>query len=87
MKYLKNGKIKLDGTIRECDLEEKLLNPSEIERLLLVILSQSSKFIIFIPSFSIITFLPLVKVEAFYREFFLFQQLLISYNIGDRLNF
>ena len=30
MKYIKNGTIQLDGTIRECDLEEKLLKALEI---------------------------------------------------------
>lgn len=30
MKYIKNGKVVLDGTIKECDLEEKLLRALEI---------------------------------------------------------
>ena len=30
MKYIKNGKVVLDGTIKECDLEEKLLKALEI---------------------------------------------------------
>ena len=30
MTYIKNGKIVLDGTIKECDLEEKLLRALEI---------------------------------------------------------
>ena len=30
MRYIENGKIKLDGTIRECDLEEMLLKALEI---------------------------------------------------------
>ena len=30
MKYIKNGKVILDGTIKECDLEEKLLKALEI---------------------------------------------------------
>ena len=30
MKYIKNGKVVLDGTIKECDLEEKLLRVLEI---------------------------------------------------------
>lgn len=30
MKYIKNGKVMLDGTIKECDLEEKLLRALEI---------------------------------------------------------
>ena len=30
MKYIKNGKVVLDGTMKECDLEEKLLNALEI---------------------------------------------------------
>lgn len=30
MRYIKNGKVVLDGTTRECDLEEKLLRALEI---------------------------------------------------------
>ena len=30
MKYIKNGKIILDGTIRECDLQDKLNKALEI---------------------------------------------------------
>lgn len=30
MKYIKNGKLVLDGTIKECDLEEKCLKALEI---------------------------------------------------------
>ena len=30
MKYIKNGKIVLDGTIRECDLQDKLNKALEI---------------------------------------------------------
>ena len=30
MKYIKNGKLVLDGTIRECDLQEKLNKALEI---------------------------------------------------------
>ena len=30
MRYIKNGTIQLDGTIRECDLEEKLFRALEI---------------------------------------------------------
>ena len=30
MKYIKNGKLVLDGTIRECDLEEKCLRALEL---------------------------------------------------------
>lgn len=30
MKYIKNGKLVLDGTIRECDLQDKLNKALEI---------------------------------------------------------
>lgn len=30
MKYIKNGKVVLDGTIRQCDLEEKIFKAFEI---------------------------------------------------------